>query len=113
MKTNFVSLHYRYYFNKIIITLILLVSFAFSIAHSYAFAFYDQNHCSVSEYINEIKTPVENNTICDIHFEYHQVYILPQIDILIQNADSNSKPTLFKESYQFLADLDFTKPPIS
>jgi len=98
---------------KIIITLALLFSFAFSTVHEFAFAFYDTNHCSVSEYVDELDSPSKHDDICDTHFEYHHAYLLPQTDIVLHKNSENSKPTFYKESYKFLANLDFIKPPIS
>jgi hypothetical protein len=98
---------------KIIITLALLFSFAFSTVHEFAFAFYDEEHCSVSEYVDEINAPSEHDDICDTHFEYHHAFILPIQTVSIYTKNMTSKPNLYKEEYKFLADLNFIKPPIS
>jgi len=98
---------------KIIITLALLFSFAFSTVHEFAFAFYDEDHCSASEYAQEIESPSKHHDICDTHFEYHHAYLLPQTQIHLHKYNKNTKPTFYKESYKFLAHLDYIKPPIS
>jgi len=98
---------------KIIMTWAILFSFAFSSVHEFAYAFYDEDPCSVSEYVDEIAAPSQHDDICDSHFEYHHAYILPQVNVLISQTDLNTKPLLNKESYTFQANLDFMKPPIS
>ena len=99
---------------RILITLALLFSFAFSTVHEYAFAFYDENHCSVSEYVDEIEAPSEHHDdICDSHFEYHHAYILPQASIVLGKEKLDTKPLFHDESYAFSAHFDYIKPPIS
>ncbi len=98
---------------KIIIILALLFSFAFSMVHEYAFAFYDEDHCSVSEYVDEFDGPSEHDDICDTHFEYHHAFILPIQESYLQATKITTKPTSYKEEYKFLVDLNFIKPPIA
>jgi hypothetical protein len=98
---------------KSLITFSLLFVLGFSIVHEYVFAVYDNNHCTVSEYINEIEVPTSHDSICDIHFEYHQAFLLPQDIILIHSNDLSTNTIIRKESYLFQTYLDFFKPPIS
>ena len=98
---------------KTLISLVLLFSFAFSTVHEYAFAFYNNDHCEVSEYINELSSPSDHGDICDIHFEYHQAFILTPYVKLAKNASMNTKLNLFKENYNYKTSLKLTKPPIS
>ena len=104
---------------KSLITLSLLFAISFSMLHEYAFAFYDDEHCSTTEYVLEFQGPslhessdLSDNT-CKTHFEYHQAYLLFPNSALLQGHSlrSNTLPT--KETYQFLVSLDFIKPPIS
>lgn len=62
---------------KSIVILVLLFMMGFSIVHEYAFAFYDEDHCSAAEYVSELDAPGSHGDICDIHFEYHQAFLLP------------------------------------
>jgi len=98
---------------KIIITLALLFSFAFSSVHELAFAFYDTEHCSVNEYAQELESPSGHDDICDTHFEYHHAFLLPSEIVLATTKTITTKSNLYKEEYKFLADLDYPKPPIS
>ena len=98
---------------KNIITLSILLALSFSIMHEFTFAKYDKEHCSVSEYISELKAPNNCGDICDIHFEYHQAYMFPPEKISIQNIDKTSEKKLHKESYKFLENSDLIKPPIA
>jgi len=98
---------------KSLITFSILFALSFSMVHEYAFAFYDDEHCNVAEYISEIEAPSSHGDVCDIHFEYHQAFLLPQDTILPTNNDMNSKPVPAKDTYQFHVNLDFIKPPIS
>jgi len=98
---------------RILITLALLFSFAFSTVHEFAFAFYDNDHCSVSEYTDELSAPSGHDDICDTHFEYHHAYLLPQQSLVLTKTYVNTKPIFYTESYTFVVDLDYPKPPIS
>ena len=109
---------------KSMITFSLLFALSFSIVHEYAFAFYDEEHCNTAEYVQELQGPVIHETeshdinkqihdICDIHFEYHQAFVLlPNMPVL-QNHDLRSNIILTKETYQFHSNLKFIKPPIA
>jgi len=98
---------------KSLVTLVLLFVMSFSILHEYTFAMIDEDHCSVSEYANEIAGPVHKGDICDIHYEYHMAYLLPSEQKYPQTSYINTKPRIHKESYKFTQNLDFIKPPIS
>lgn len=98
---------------KSMLPLILLFVMSFSLVHEYVFASYDNNHCSVSEYISELEVPSGHGDICDIHYEYHHAYLLPQYSILAQMNSTNSLLSQKKESYIFQTNLKFFKPPIA
>ena len=73
----------------------------------------DEKQCSVSEFVNELDAPTGVDDICDIHYEYHQAYMLNASNISIQPIDKTSELKLHKESYKFLANLDLIIPPIA
>ena len=98
---------------KILISLALLFSFAFSTVHEYVFTFYDTESCDITEYVNELNAPSNHGDICDIHFMYHQVFILTSYIPLPQNLSIDSKREHINESYTFKTTLKFTKPPIA
>ncbi len=96
---------------KSIATLVLLFAISFSIVHEYTFAFYDEDHCSAVEYVNELQAPSDHGDICDIHFAYHSTYILPFR--LIYQLDT-PRDFLFsrdKENYLSSTLLELYKPP--
>jgi len=109
---------------KNFITLCLLFAISFSVVHEYAFAFYDNDHCTTSEYVQELQGPTthsqdahalsaEPEDICDIHFEYHQAFLLLPESSLFQDHDLRSNIVLTKETYPFQTNLKFIKPPIA
>lgn len=109
---------------KSFITLSLLLAISFSIVHEYAFAFYDDKHCNTTEYVEEFQGSVAHDSdshessaheddICDIHFEYHQAFLLLPDSSLLQEHDLRSNIILTKETYQFQTYLKFIKPPIA
>ncbi len=64
-------------------TLLLLLSMSFSVVHAYAFSAIQDDHCSsVHEYVQELSTPIDHGDLCDIHFEYHVSYLLPEYFML-------------------------------
>ena len=98
---------------RILISLVLLVSLSFSMAHEYVFAFYDTEHCDTTEYINELKAPSDHGDICDIHFEYHQAFILTPLIKLSKKPYTSAQIDLYSKEYTFSNILEFSKPPIS
>jgi len=97
---------------KSIITLALLFAMSFSMVHEFVFAFHDDHPCTTTEYISEMERPSSFGDICDIHFEYHQAYLLPQVSVFIQEKSINLLPLAKNDSYNFKTYLDFFKPPI-
>lgn len=96
---------------KSIITLALLFSMSFSIVHEYAFAFYDEDHCNVSEYVYELQAPSSHGDICDVHFGYHATYILSSQYL---HQFSMAKDGLFSnlnEAYISYNPSELYKPP--
>jgi hypothetical protein len=85
---------------------------SFSMVHGFVFAFYDNHHRTTTEYVSELERPSSFGDICDIHFEYHQAYLLPQNSIFFQESSLNSLLFAKNDSYTFKTYLDFFKPPI-
>ncbi len=98
---------------KSIITFSIILALSFSIVHEFAFAAFDKNQCSVSEFVNELDAPTGADDICDIHFEYHQAYMFPTPTLSIQKIDKISEPQTKKETYTKQTCLDLIIPPIS
>ena len=108
---------------KSFITLSLLLAISFSIVHEYAFAFYDDNHCNTAEYVEEFKGPVAHDIdshessgheddICDIHFEYHQAFLLLPNAASFQDYSLCSNISIEKETYKSQINKKSIKPPI-
>jgi len=98
---------------KNITALILLVALSFSIVHEYSVVFYDKDHHNVAEYVLELSGPSSHGDICDIHFEYHQSFLLSQNTKIPDIEYISVVNTTDKESYSFKTNLDFFKPPIA
>lgn len=98
---------------KSIITFSILLALSFSIMHEFAFAQFDEEHCSVSEYISEFEAPNNCGDICDTHYEYHQAYMFPSKTISIDAVNKTSELIIKKESYAFSINLDLIIPPIA
>ena len=97
---------------KSLVTFALLFVLGFSIVHEFAFANFDNNHCSTTEYIAELDNSQNHGDICDIHFKYHQAYLLSE-NFIVQNPHTNSlKIKIDKESYTLKTYSTFLKPPI-
>ncbi len=98
---------------KSIITLALLFVLGFSIVHEYAFALYEDNHCSAMEYVHELSEGEAHDDACDVHFEYHQSFLLSP-KVVIPNVEyATLTDSLYKKSYNFQIELNLFKPPIS
>ncbi|WP_373001574.1 hypothetical protein [Sulfurimonas sp.] len=94
-------------------TLALLFVISFSIVHEYVYAAYDDDHCSAIEYVSEFDKPSSHEDLCDIHFEYHQSYLLSQNTHLPDVDFKTTTNKIDKETYNFKTHLEFYKPPIS
>jgi len=97
---------------KNIITFSILIALSFSIVHEFAFAAFDENQCSVSEFVNEFDAPTGADDICDIHYEYHQAFMYPNMDILIPKIDKISELQIKKETYTLKITQDLVIPPL-
>jgi len=91
----------------------LLFALSFSIVHEYAFAFYDTDHCSTTEYVAELDAPQDHGDICDIHFAYHQACLHYQDTQLPLYTLSSSQELFEHQNYNFQTQLEFFKPPIA
>lgn len=97
---------------KNIITLSILLALSFSIVHEFVFTSFDDNKCSVSEFVSELDAPTGSDDICDIHYEYHQAYIFAQEQTKTLHVERLSTLTILKESYNFSLNQDLVIPPL-
>jgi len=99
--------------NKLI-TLALFIALSFSITHEFAFAIFDEDHCSTSEYVSEMEKPSAHDDICDIHYKFHQASYLPTPNVLLPKVETSYlELTLIDKSYYFNNPRELYKPPIS
>jgi|SaaInlStandDraft_4_1057021.scaffolds.fasta_scaffold139911_1 hypothetical protein len=97
---------------KSLITISLLFVLSFSIVHEYIFASMHAAHGDMIEYVNEFKNPTAHGDICDAHSEYHQAFVLEQVDFLANIHAPRTLNTGDHNHYQFYTNLEFFKPPI-
>lgn len=95
------------------IIIIILFFMSFSVIHEYFFALYDKEHTSISEYVYEQIKPTDHKDLCDVHFEYHTQYILPNTDTLLTDKTQTQLPYYKESEYNFHIISSFLKPPIS
>ncbi len=69
-------------------SLLLVFAFSFSIAHEYVYTLIDEEHCTVQEYVHELSASSDHGDICDIHHQYHHLFVL---DINIPSSIDLSK----------------------
>ena len=96
-----------------LITFVLLFVLGFSIIHEYAFTLLDSDHCTTSEFIAELDAPQNHGDICDIHFEYHQSFLLSSNFELTSVEFSSLSNEINHETYTKTTSQDFIKPPIT
>ncbi len=102
--------------NNKLLTLVLLFAMSFQVLHAYAIDVLDTHACEVSEYVHEfshssIGRDTQKHDICDIHFEFHTAFIVPQ-NITIKQIDSmQDKPYSPINEYKYDASRNFLKPP--
>jgi len=98
---------------KSFITFALLFVLGFSVIHEYAFTLFDDDHCTASEFVAELDAPQDHGDICDIHFEYHQAFLLsPNFELTCVHFDP-SVNEINHETYTKITPQDFSKPPIT
>ena len=98
---------------KSIATLALLFVMSFSVVHEFAFAYFDDGHCSPAEYISEIEAPTDHGDICDTHYEYHTAYVLPQVYAEFNPVQIRYNQISQSDSYLFKTYSKIIKPPIA
>ena len=97
---------------KSLITLALLFTLGFSMVHEYAFASHEDEHYTSISYEEEINHLSNHEDTCEIHFEYHQSYLLSQNNTFSNLESSSLEINLDKEIYIAFTPLTFLKPPI-
>lgn len=97
-----------------LITFALFMVLSFSVTHDFAFALLDNDHCSTTEYVNEIEQPSAHGDVCDVHYKFHQAIFFPTQTIILPKIELDyTELALIDESYYFNNPLELFKPPIS
>jgi len=99
--------------SKRLLIFILLFTIGFEILHAFTFAEIDTNSCTVQEYTEEFKQPTNKGDICDIHFEYHISYILPDSINSITYIETKTPIQVTKQVFQTKNTVSLFRPPIN
>jgi hypothetical protein len=98
--------------NKVIFLLLFIMSLY--VTHGLFFANHHESHeHHVAEYLSELQAPSSCDDVCDYHFVFHQVFLLPQPVTLYEEIQANLSPIHKSKPYFFKSLLEFYKPPIS
>ena len=98
-----------------LISVIVLFMMSFSVLHAYVIDAVDEDHCSISEYVQELDQCSEHEIsadICDIHHAFHTPFVL-----LETTTDSKKilvfTPLVFQvKTYNFQLNNTPIRPPI-
>ena len=96
-----------------LITFFLLFTLSFSVMHEFVLVQFDENQCNVNEFVQEINAPINSGDICDTHFEFHQVYLMPQNYFTLKMADKALSIKRKKENYTSFIPQTIIIPPIA
>ena len=99
-----------------LISIVLLLAMSFSSLHAYAIDFLDEDHCSVSEYVQEIEMPHDGNIagdICNIHHDFHTVFLLPETYLPVTHTVATEVNIHVALTHDFQSYKNFLKPPIT
>ena len=98
------------------ISIVLLIAMSFSSLHAYAITLLDEDHCSVSEYVQEIQQASlseSSGDVCDVHHEFHVLYLLPETSACVDDVSSIDTEISASETYTFYLQDNVLQPPIS
>ena len=97
-----------------LLTLLLLFSMSFNIAHAYVIAVYDTHPCQVGEYVHEFQDAhgIETDDICHLHHFFHMAFILPSTQLILSHEDLKTQRATENMHYKYNSHKNFLKPPI-
>ena len=99
-----------------LLTLFLLFSIGFNVAHAYVIEVLDTHSCHVSEYVHEVndtENTVVDDDICHLHHFFHIAFILPEIKNELRHKGFTQKPYSNTKTYESNSYNNFLKPPIN
>lgn len=97
------------------IAILLLIAMSFSTLHAFTISLLDDDHCNVSEYVQEIEQPLSDTLsgdVCDIHHEFHVPFLLPETPVTVESTQSIVTEISAAESYTFYLQNNVLQPPI-
>jgi len=94
------------------LTFLLLFIMSLYVTHGLFFIEHHEHEHDAIEYISELQAPVEHGDICDFHFVFHQVFLIPTSLTLYHDTQANVTPTQTQKTYLYAPLLEFYKPPI-
>ena len=99
-----------------LLTLFLLLSISFNIAHAYVIEALETHSCQVSEYVQEchdIKNTAADDDVYHLHHFFHIAFILPEIKRELSHKGFTHKPYSNTKTYEYNSYDNFLKPPIN
>jgi len=102
-------------YSRKIISILLLMAVSFSTLHAFTIVLLDEDHCSVIEYVQEIEQASSSEfsgDVCDVHHEFHVLYLLPEPTETLLNTQGISTNISMTESYTFYLQNTILQPPI-
>jgi hypothetical protein len=94
-------------------TILLLISFSFSIAHAFVIESNEVSHCTIQEYVQEFSQSNDCGDLCDIRHMFHISFILPDNSLIIQFDNPLIPYPYFHQDYTGDFAFSSLRPPIA
>lgn len=94
-------------------TILLLISFSFSIAHAFVIESNEVSHCTIQEYVQEFSQSNDCGDLCDIRHMFHISFILPDNSLIIQFDNRLIPYPYFHQDYKGNFSFSSFRPPIA
>ncbi|MDD5160750.1 MAG: hypothetical protein PHI47_11900 [Sulfuricurvum sp.] len=79
-------------------TILLLLSFSFSIVNDFVIEANEKDHCSIQQYVQEFSQPTHCGDLCDIRYMFHISFILPAQTQLVE-FESHTFASIYNSEY--------------
>jgi hypothetical protein len=94
-------------------TILLLLSFSFSIVNAFVIESNEKGHCSIQQYVQEFSQPTHCGDSCDIRYMFHISFILPAQTQLVECESHTFAPIYNSEYYISHNPPSNFRPPIA
>lgn len=94
-------------------TILLLLSFSFSIVNDFVIENNEKDHCSIQQYVQEFSQPTHCGDLCDIRYMFHISFILPAQTQLVTFESHTFAPIYNSEYYISHNPPSTFRPPIA